>query len=878
MKKLSLLNLKSAQLKNLLKKQWFTLVELIVVIAIIAVLAVSAFMMLTKWLSHSRDSRRLADLDTIHKSLEIWLIDLDNTTYVVPIPDEHREVTMNGTIWYQGVVGTWVVEKVHSLVKVPIDPNGQDYVYSIMKSNQRIYQVATVLEQDTARLINGVLATDWINRVEWSFQPALYQTDLDDGSCWVVYLPSIVVADWVSDIDPVLDQQYFVLDGESNNLLYGWTTMSNYSDIIWVDNNIDIVWSGTCGEDFDDATLDEIVAALDNMIPLEDGDTLDRTLVTELLNKGGTSGITTSQTPIPNTPANWVTVGTDGDTNTSEFQGAVNIDPATDESNITHYVVYWANSSDTKIGSAITTIAKWDNPIVYNIIENTSTPIGAEKILVTTKNSSGEMTSGVTGSFTDNTSGWAWPVPNNPATSASFTDTDINGGEIWGTIVISAASTDSDITDYVIYRGSNSTTKSWTAIATVSKWTIPLQYVLSADTAIPSGVTHILVYSKNANGENTTAVSIAITDDSSGDWGSGYFSSPTRHILPDTTPSSGALYLASGNFSLDWNYAVAWANGANGNEWAAYIFEKQWDWSWIELQELIPASHTPGCESHFGSSTDIDGDYAIVWAKRDCDNGIGAGAIYIFEKQWDWSWIELQKIYGSDIWSNARFWDLHSISIDWNYIVGWSAKVDDLNWAAYIFEKQWDWSWSEIQKIVSDDILIKSFWGHVDLDGNYMAISASDYLYIYEKQLDWSWSQIQKTEDTNFLIYDIAMDGNHIIVWWMPYDDSDFKWVARIFEKQWDWSWSETPSIYNSDNAANHYFWKNVWISGNYIIAWANITWAAYIFEKQLDWSWSQIQKITKDPMEVSFWGWLDIDWDTVIISSRAFRKLYFIK
>gem|GEM_PF-3371721 len=40
------------------------------------------------------------------------------------------------------------------------------------------------------------------------------------------------------------------------------------------------------------------------MIPLEDGDTLDRTLVTELLNKGGTSGITTSQTPIPNTPAN----------------------------------------------------------------------------------------------------------------------------------------------------------------------------------------------------------------------------------------------------------------------------------------------------------------------------------------------------------------------------------------------------------------------------------------------------------------------------------------------------------------------------------------------------------------------------------------------
>ncbi len=51
------------KLKNLLKKQGFTLVELIIVIAIIAVLAVAAFMMLTKWLGNSRDSRRLWDLD-----------------------------------------------------------------------------------------------------------------------------------------------------------------------------------------------------------------------------------------------------------------------------------------------------------------------------------------------------------------------------------------------------------------------------------------------------------------------------------------------------------------------------------------------------------------------------------------------------------------------------------------------------------------------------------------------------------------------------------------------------------------------------------------------------------------------------------------------
>ena len=61
-------------------KKGFTLVELIIVIAIIAVLSVSAMMLLTKWLSKSRDSRRLSDIQTIRKALDVWLVDLDNTT------------------------------------------------------------------------------------------------------------------------------------------------------------------------------------------------------------------------------------------------------------------------------------------------------------------------------------------------------------------------------------------------------------------------------------------------------------------------------------------------------------------------------------------------------------------------------------------------------------------------------------------------------------------------------------------------------------------------------------------------------------------------------------------------------------------------------
>ena len=74
------------QNQNMLKKfkRAFTLVELIIVIAIIAILAVTAFLLLTKWLAESRDTRRLSDLNTIENALTIYMADGTNTTYPTP--------------------------------------------------------------------------------------------------------------------------------------------------------------------------------------------------------------------------------------------------------------------------------------------------------------------------------------------------------------------------------------------------------------------------------------------------------------------------------------------------------------------------------------------------------------------------------------------------------------------------------------------------------------------------------------------------------------------------------------------------------------------------------------------------------------------------
>ncbi len=92
-------------------------------------------------------------------------------------------------------------------------------------------------------------------------------------------------------------------------------------------------------------------------------------------------------------------------------------------------------------------------------------------------------------------------VPVNQAAAVAFIDTDTDAGEIAGDVVITKASDESDITDYVLYWGSSSSTK-LTEIATTSKRGANITYSFANNTAIPANASHLLVYTKNNVGEN----------------------------------------------------------------------------------------------------------------------------------------------------------------------------------------------------------------------------------------------------------------------------------------------------------------------------------------------------------------------------------------
>ena len=79
----------SIKLQKLIKS--FTLIELIIVIATVSILWASAFLILTQWMWKSRDSRRITDLHTLEKTIQISFIAKESINY--PDPDPKIEIS-----------------------------------------------------------------------------------------------------------------------------------------------------------------------------------------------------------------------------------------------------------------------------------------------------------------------------------------------------------------------------------------------------------------------------------------------------------------------------------------------------------------------------------------------------------------------------------------------------------------------------------------------------------------------------------------------------------------------------------------------------------------------------------------------------------------
>ncbi|MEF2175548.1 MAG: fibrinogen-like YCDxxxxGGGW domain-containing protein [Candidatus Absconditabacteria bacterium] len=199
------------KLKKFLKS--FTLIELIIVIAVIAVLGASAFLVLSQWMSKSRDSRKIADLGTIDTAISISITSNDK----LPVPDNKTDILFSGNIvWEVGYFGDEAVKQIGgSLTKTPIDPTTkQRYRYGVWSNK---YQLGTIIENEQfSRFANRAYAKDYFTRLKGNYSQSIIVAKIDNVDT-ILPVPSLIV-DEFTGTTKTLGEEYFWINKNSYNI------------------------------------------------------------------------------------------------------------------------------------------------------------------------------------------------------------------------------------------------------------------------------------------------------------------------------------------------------------------------------------------------------------------------------------------------------------------------------------------------------------------------------------------------------------------------------------------------------------------------------------------------------------------------------------
>lgn len=327
------------------------------------------------------------------------------------------------------------------------------------------------------------------------------------------------------------------------------------------------------------------------------------------------------------------------------------------------------------------------------------------------------------------------------------------------------------------------------------------------------------------------------------------------------------------------NYAIIGAYGDDYGEFdpnmgAAYIFEKTGIEDWAFVQKINNADQDD--YDRFGWSVAIDGNFAVVGAygeDHDVEDGdllSKAGSAYIFERDDEGVWNEVQKIVAADRDTSDEFgWtvDISGTTI----IVGAHQEGHDevgedfifKSGSVYVFDQGDDGVWTETQKVVAWDRQADSgggdenldIWHYQDIDygdlfgcsiglsGDYMIVGAhnGDYnadgvaginqagaAYIFKRN-EGVWEPDQKVVATiragwDRYGYSVAIDSNVAVVGAKAEDHSEFEGAflqnagsAYIYTRDESGFWN-VQKIDASDRDVGDHFGIEVALENNYMV------------------------------------------------------------
>ena len=249
----------------------------------------------------------------------------------------------------------------------------------------------------------------------------------------------------------------------------------------------------------------------------------------------------------------------------------------------------------------------------------------------------------------------------------------------------------------------------------------------------------------------------------------------------------------------------------------------------------------------FGYAVAISGDWAIAGAPREDHDATGtnytavAGSAYLFQKNNNGEWIEMQKIVSDD--RDVRDYFGHSVSIDGDYaVVGGYNRVDNQDGAAYVFKRNADDTWSQMQKLTrTNNATTSNFYAwDVSISGDKIFVGAPEEsvtvggqtytsagkVYVYELDASSSWVEFatltsNDVETGDRFGYSIDVDGTTAIIGAYFEDlvntpnNTNDAGAAYIFDRDGAGNWNQTQKISSTNPHFADYFGYDVALHNN---------------------------------------------------------------
>ena len=311
---------------------------------------------------------------------------------------------------------------------------------------------------------------------------------------------------------------------------------------------------------------------------------------------------------------------------------------------------------------------------------------------------------------------------------------------------------------------------------------------------------------------------------------------------------------------------------------AAYVFNLDPATDiWSEVQKLTANPYGGGGDI-FGISVAIHGNVIVVGARRDDDLGTDSGSAFVFERMAG-VWTLVKKLNASDAAAGDEFGAGVAVSGDW-IVVGAFRDDDDGgdSGSAYVFFRDPLFGWTEVQKLTAGVLgsANDGFGYDVAIEGDVIVVGAylddTGSAYVYRHAGAWNFEQKLTGSDgasSDYFGEGVAVHGDVIAVGARLHDHGGTSNTGACYVyRDVGGTWQEEAELVPCDVEAGDWAGFSVAVGSGLVVFGSHLedqdggdSGAAYVYRRKAG-SWVEDQKLAANDGAGEDWLGYDVALD----------------